>query len=291
MNKLNLFFTTLTVALAVVFSACTTDPIEPTGPSLIVELGVSTTDSVAVDSFFTINVDGATGSSSLTTIEVQENGVTISDLSRLDFNGFPAGSNPSPLSVSDTANLLWDLGIKAPSTEGSNEYTIIITDANGKTDEASVSVTAFVPFTAVDTNTMVLRLRNQAGPTGQGGLDLETGMETGTGASSTTHDLEDLGIDVTKAVDWIQKFRAANGADLRKVDNSVDFVGVEFKEQVLDIYNAATPITGETDVVQVGDKFAVKTDDGTVFFLFTAEVSVTPTSGDNQDFYRFDAKF
>ncbi|MCI4668267.1 MAG: hypothetical protein MRZ79_09025 [Bacteroidia bacterium] len=293
MNKLNSFFFATVAALAVLFSACTTDPIEPVGPSLTLELtsNVGTNqDSVAVDSFFTVLVTASSGTNTLKTIEVQENGVAISDLSRLDFNGFSAGSNPSPLGASDTATLDWTLRIKAPSVEGANDYTIVITDQIDSTIERTVSVTSFVPFTEVDTNTVVLRLRNQAGPAGQGGLDLDTGDETGT-MNETTHDLADLGIDVSKAVDWIQKIKSANGAELRKVDNSTNFADVMFKEQVEEIYNASTVIPAESDVVQQGDMFAVKVASGVIYLLYTAEVSVTPASGDNSDFYRFDAKF
>lgn len=301
MNKLKLTFFASVVALATIFSACTTDPIEPIAPTLSVELTANVganQDSIPVDSFFSVMVTANKGTNPLKSIEVRENGSAISDLTRLDFNGFPAGSNPSP--VSDTASIDWLLKIKAPSTEGSNDYTIVIRDQIDSTIERSFSVTAFIPFTAVDTNTMILRLSNRSGPAGQGGLDLDTGKETGTvGVNDTIHDLQDMGNVSTTSQTWVQKFTFANGAVLKKIDNAFDFDAVQYKEEVAEAFANGTDITDQTDVVQVGDKFAVQTAGGTIFLLYTAEVKITPFIQDpnpgwednNKDFYRFNAKF
>ncbi|MEO0899280.1 MAG: hypothetical protein AAFY71_22905 [Bacteroidota bacterium] len=297
MNKLNLILGVIAATMMLTFSACTTDPVEPTAPSIVFNDGVgavTSSDSIAVDSFFLIKVSANTGSGSFSTIEVQENGTAITDLSRLDFNGFPAGSNPSPLGAADTAGFDWDLRIQAPSAVGENDYTVIVSDDNGLSAQLSVTVSTFIPFTDVDTNTVVLRLRNQGGPAGQGGLDLDTGNETGTtnSAADETRDLQDSGIDLNlpNADNWIQTFSAGpGGVTLRKIDNAVDFFAVQYKEEVEELFNNGTDITGTTDVVQMGDKFAVRTNAGTIMLLYTAEVAVTPT--DNGDFYRFNAKF
>jgi hypothetical protein len=75
-------------------------------------------------------------------LEVRENGTAI-DISRLLFDGDPAGSNPTPLDVATVGRALsWVITITAPSTADETfTYTVVLSDAGGLTGQTSFDLT------------------------------------------------------------------------------------------------------------------------------------------------------
>ncbi|MEL6734026.1 MAG: hypothetical protein AAFP83_23010, partial [Bacteroidota bacterium] len=111
--------------------------------------------------------------------------------------------------------------------------------------------------------------------------------------NETTHDLADTGIDTNLplADNWKQQFEAANGAVLKSVASTVSFDEINFKEDIVTLYDDDTRafnVTGTTDRVEIGDLFLVKTSSGSIFFLNTSDIVIT--SDNNDDRYVFTVK-
>jgi len=290
--KKPIFFLAALVALLAFTTGCSSDPVDPTGPTAELTAGTNAildSGTVDIETTFLVKVSATAGDANLSRIEIREDGVAI-PASRLTLDGDPAGGNPSPLAA-ETRSLNWDVNIVAPSAEGTYTYTGIITDENGLTAEFNWDVTAVNPLTPVDTQQMVLLL-NQSGPMGTGGLDLDTRTSTGT-QNDTIHDIADTGIDgnLPLADNWKQQFEAANGAVLKSVASTVSFDEINFKEDIVTLYDDDTrafDVTGTTDRVEIGDLFLVKSASGTIFFLNTSDIVIT--TDNNDDRYVFTVK-
>ncbi|MDP5170484.1 MAG: hypothetical protein NWR72_09570 [Bacteroidia bacterium] len=286
MKKRTLLSLSLLIAVVTIFTSCDNTTPTPVGPTL--STASLSADSVYTDSSFTISVTASKGDVDLTRIEVQENGTAIA-ASRLQIDGFTAGSNPSPLSTDAASSFTYTLTIVAGSVDGeTSEYTVIVTDADGLTASESFDIYTEDFGTLVTERTMILLL-NQAGPAGQGGLDLETGASTGTTAAFPDADLRDMGIDTNlpNASNWLQQIASINGAELKVPAAGLVYGEVLTKEAVLAAFEAGQIIT-TSDKVAVGDLFLVKTKVGNYFLLNT--VAITPTAADNADKYEFSVK-
>lgn len=266
------------------FVACDTTPPAPVGPSISVTAPAS--DTVFTDSVFFLTVSATAGDAELSSISITENGVAI-DPARISLDGFPAGSNPSP--VASPSSLTYEVGITAGSTDGeTSTFAIVITDADGATASESVEIYTEDYGTPVTERTMILLL-NQAGPAGQGGLDLESGNQTGTQASDTDSDIRDLGIDTNLPVDqnWLQQIGTINGSDLRVPAAGLLYEDILTSEQIVGAFNDGQSFT-ESSKVAVGDIFLAKTSEDNYFILKTVNITVTPS--DNSDSYEFSVK-
>ncbi len=287
MKQRTLFVFTLLIATAALFTACDTTPPEPVGPSVVVTGPAA--DTVFTDSVFIITVSATSGDVNLKSISITENGSAIAT-SRLTFDGFTAGSNPSPVVTGGETGFTYEVGITASSVEETNTYAVIIEDVDGLTATESFDIVTEIEFVATPvTERTMLLLLNQGGPAGQGALDLETGNQSGTSATDTESDLRDQGIDTNLAVDknWLQKIASFNNSELRVPAAGLVYDEVLTSEGVLAAFDAGQDIT-ESDMVEVDDLFLVKTADGNVFLLKTASITVTPA--DNNDQYEFSVK-
>lgn len=287
MKQRNFFVITLLIATAAFFTACDTTPPEPVGPSVVVTGPAA--DTVFTDSVFVITVSATSGDANLKSISVTENGTAIA-VDRLTFDGFTAGSNPSPVVTGGETGFTYEVGITASSAEETNTYAVVIEDVDGLTSTESFDIVTEIEFVATPvTERTMLLLLNQAGPAGQGALDLETGNQSGTSATDTEADLKDMGIDTNLAVDknWLQKFASFNNAELRVPAAGLVYDEVTTSEGVLAAFDAGQDIT-ETDMVAVDDLFLVKTADGNYYLLKTANINIAPT--DNSDSYEFSVK-
>lgn len=284
MKQRTLFVFTLMIAVAALFTACDTTPPEPVGPSLVITGPAA--DTVFTDSVFFITVSATSGDANIQSISVTENGTAV-DIARLTFDGFGAGSNPSPV-VGGETGFTYEVGITASSTAETNTYEVTITDVDGLEASESFDIVTEDAGTPVTERTMLLLL-NQAGPAGQGALDLETGNQSGTQSSDTEADIRDMGIDTNLALDqnWLQKITTFNGSELRVPAAGLVYDEVLTSEAVVAAFDAGQDIT-ETDMVAVGDLFLVKTADGNYFLLNTANITVT--ASDNTDSYEFSVK-
>ncbi len=287
MQKRNFLPLALVAAVLMMFSACdnTTEP--EVGPSLTTT--AADLDTVFTDSAFTIRITASRGSSSLTRLEVRENGTAIS-ANRLEIDGFTAGGNPSPLAASATSGFSYDLTITAGSDDGEvSTYSVIVTDSLGLTSTVTFDIFTEDFGTLVTERTVILLL-NQAGPAGQGGLDLESGNSTGTSqAADSIADIRDMGIDtnIPVATNWLQQIGVINGSDLRYPSAGFSYDNVIVSEEVSAAFEAGQVFT-TSDKVEVGDVFLCKTRRGNVYVLKTISITVTPN--DNADQYEFSVK-
>lgn len=303
MRQLRNYVAAIAAGLALLLASCETEPVTPSGPTVSVVLSNGAdTLTVFEDSVFTIQVTTSSGDATLTQINVKQDGQNVGT-DRLVFDGDPAGSNPSPLASNFGGGFSWDIDITADQAATST-YQVIIVDTDGLRDTAEFDIFT-VPFVApgtpTDTMSMVL-LINKAGngpndDGNSGGLDLESGVSTGTSAAADSADLFDNGIDLNLplADNWLQTFGPANGADLRIPAAGVDFDMISTKEEISAAYEGGTSVT-TTEKVQTGDQFIVRSSDGNTFLLKVSNIVVivgTPNTNDNKndDYYEFSVKF
>jgi hypothetical protein len=224
---------------------------------------------------------GTRGSAgALQSLMVLEDNVAITDLSRLRFgivsNNFSANPMTLPSQMASAIDTV--VYIKVHSS-GTKQYTIVLTDAAGNTKTQSLNISITPQGTPIASLSGVLK--NSAGPTGTGGLDLDNG--TGTGSSSSSAEIRDMGT----AANWVHQIApiTANGVTLKSV-SGVDFSSVAFVEDIISIYNSGTSIS-QSSSVSVGNVFAVLR--GTTYYLIRV-TAVNPTASDNDDSITFDIK-
>ncbi|MEM6543055.1 MAG: hypothetical protein AAF634_18010 [Bacteroidota bacterium] len=275
--------------IGAIITGCEEEPPAPaSGPTIAVNSGsgnVVDAADVPINTEFIVSIITVAGDADITQIVVEENGTSI-DASRLTLDGSAAGGNPSPIGANFASGFNWDIGIvTSDAVDVTNTYTIRITDANGLSDELSVSITQ---INALTETTMVL-LQNQGGPAGQGGLDLNTGTQTGTQATDTDADIRDMGIDINLPNDqnWIQKIGVINGSEIAVPDASFDYDAVASTAQLQAAFELGTSITETPEKVQVDDVLLVKSE-GVFFAIKVTAVNVTPA--DNTDGYELSVK-
>ena len=279
--------------IGAIITGCEEEPPAPaSGPTIAVNSGsgnVVDAADVPINTEFIVSIITVAGDADITEIEVQENGTAIA-ASRVSLDGSAAGGNPSPIGANFASGFNWDIGIVTSDVvDATNTYTIKITDANGLSDELSVSITQ---INALTETTMVL-LKNQGGPTGTGGLDLNTGSSTGTDPNDDPNavdaDIRDLGIDINLPLDqnWRQKIGTINGSEIAVPDASFDFDAVASTAQLEAAFELGTKITETAEKVAVDDVYLVKSD-GVFFAIKVTAVNVTPA--DNDDNYELSVK-
>ena len=227
-----------------------------------------------------------TGSAPLSTISVKENGVIITDVSRLKFDGIPFFSNPEFLPTNKIDGFVSNVvSVVLPATIGKWQYTFTFTDTLGGFTEYDVVAYVGTKLDFVATGVLL----NAAGPQGTGGLDLDMGISTG--SDDAEAEIKDEGIDAALplANNWKQKISAAGSAELRRVIQVIDISDIYVKEQILNYWNLGSPVSGPTpNKVLVNDIFVVKKEDR-YYFLQIDKVTVSPT--DNTDKFEVSIKW
>ncbi|HRG19611.1 MAG TPA: hypothetical protein PLQ57_01225 [Saprospiraceae bacterium] len=227
-----------------------------------------------------------TGSAPLSKISVKENGVIITDVSRLKFDGVPFFSNPEFLPSDKVDGFVSNaVSVVLPTTIGKWQYTFTFTDTLGGATEYVVDAYVGTKLDFVASGVLL----NAAGPQGTGGLDLDMGISTG--SDDAEAEIKDEGIDAALplASNWKQKISAAGSAELRRVIQIIDISDIYVKEQILNYWNLGSPVTGPTpNKVLVNDIFVVKKDDR-YYFLQIDKVTVSPT--DNSDKFEVSIKW
>jgi hypothetical protein len=237
------------------------------------------------------------GSSALKTIEVQENGVKIADLSRVYYDKItaPFTANPQAVLAEDKDAFSKSIIINTPAMTGKYVYTFIFTDETGLSKSAKVTVSV-----GNNVETIVGALLNSAGPDGTGGLDLDTGKETG--SISATSKLRDEGIDIGEptATNWKQQVSGVNGSVVKYVvkgkngvADTFTFAGVTTKEEVASLFAKGVDFTQKNGTRLISNKMAVGdvliVQNGTKYYLLSIK-SVSVTKADNNDKYTIDIK-
>ncbi len=235
---------------------------------------------------FAFPITAGGGANGLASIAVYEDGTLISDLSRLRYKDTAVqfDSNPQPFPAEDQAGFMGTIYVSL--INGAHTLTFEVTDGSGTTVSADKTYNAGTPVSEI-----IGVLLNAGGPSGTGGLDLDTG--DGTGSMDAAAEIRDQGIDSnqTPDVNWIQRIAATNNATLRVPDFSAlpegfSYGGVTTAEEITSVFDTGITVA-ESDMVQVGDIFAVERD-GNYYLLLTTDVQVKAT--DNTDFYEFSIK-
>lgn len=186
-------------------------------------------------------------------------------------------------------------------------YSFQIADEVGEVAIVSLDITIVDPSTPLE---MTLNgvLFNQGGPTGTGGLDLDTGDSTGSTADAAEIQDEGIDIDIADANNWRQQISAANdaemlAADLDALPENFSFENVTSKEEVQAVFDTGAALTGSdadcnctdsvsgeavSEPVNAGDVFAVKRGDQ--YYLVRID-EVNNVAIDNSDNYVVSIKY
>jgi hypothetical protein len=262
-----------------------------------VTLNGNNTIVVGTDALYAANFKIAPGTSKLATIEVLVNDVTYDKAKCFygDPNSVTFTANPFPIPAADQNGFENKILVRTPNTAGTYKVTYKFTDATGLSTSQVITV---ITGSAIDMLEGVLL--NQAGPSGTGGLDLDTG--SGTGSANADAEIRDMGIDAAlpPATNWKQRIAGVNGAEvktMKKGSNGLpetfSFANVAVKEELAGLFNLGTPFTATdgsfkvSEKIAIGDVFIVKKGN-TYYLLETKAVVVKP--GDNSDSYTFDVK-
>lgn len=254
---------------------------------------------------FKVKLRTTPGSNQIKTIEILEEGVKLPvDRFKVVESGDTLTSN-NPLLVVGTSKggSVYEIIVTAHAGYNvTKRYTFEVTDDNNLTDEVTIDITTKV----IELSGKLLL--NQAGPEGQGGLDLDTGKsvegEDPKVASYKEAEINDEGINTDLALDknWRQRISAVgdNGASIRYPGTSMpenfDYANVTTYDQAKAAYDsgkaftAADPRGGSekvSEVVKVGDVFLVKRDSN-YYIIKVTKINVTPA--DNKDSYEFSIK-
>lgn len=238
-------------------------------------------------SLVSLEITAEVGGSSLSTIGVYENGVLISDASRLriDDASTEFDSNPQALSDGAKQGFTTNLFIRSHETSGQLPYSVELTDEAGNIASFDLTISSGTPVS----ESVAILVSNADGPS-QGGLDLDG--RTSVPSASGDAEVRDLGIDTNQgaATNWIQKIEPVNGAVLRTPSTNqpegFKYENITSVEAIQAAFDAGTDVT-ESDVIEVGDVFLVS-NGGKVWILQTATVNIKES--DNTDFYEFNVK-
>ncbi len=252
---------------------------------------------------FTVKIIASRGTDPLASLAVLENDAAIPDLARIKFNGSEFIENPLTLIDDEKTGIEWEVSVVAHTDGGTKKYTFEVADESGKTESVFFNVSTGI---AVDSVFTAKLLKNQGGPVGTGGLDLDTGESTGTGgAGDQTYlnaEIKDEGIDtdLVPADNWRQRISGINGSvirmpDLTKLPEGFNFDNVTYKEQIIDAFDSGLEFTSSNDsgelvseVVASGDEFVVKL--GEKYYYLTV-TDIVVTDDNNDDYYQFSIKY
>ncbi len=271
--------------------------ITTTGVAPTVEMKSADSLGIGPNALFSTTFKVTKGSSALKTIEVQENGMKIADLSRVFYDKItaPFMANPQTVLAEDKDAFSKSIIISTPAMNGKYVYTFIFTDETGLTKSSKVTV-------SVGNNVELIAgaLLNAAGPDGTGGLDLDTGK--GTGSTSATSKLRDEGIDIGEplATNWKQQVSGVNGSVVKYivkgkngVADNFTFAGVTTKEEIAALFAKGVDFTLKNGTRSISNKVATGdiliVQNGTKFYLLSMK-SVSVTKDDNDDRYVIDIK-
>lgn len=236
---------------------------------------------------FTVEITGTSNDFPISEIAFFEDGILLPADSVIGLFGFndPLTSNPELFDpVADGVNLSYEIRPVNPSI-GSRTYTVELRDTEGGVGSASIVINFVDPM--VDQLTGIVF--NADGPN-FGGLDLDSDDANANAVSfnSPLAEIRDQGIDLSQpaASNWIQRIEPVNGATLRSVNpadlgDNFSFDAVLGISEVIAAFDAGTTVS-ESDVIQVGDIFAV--NNGSNYYLIRFD-EVNVTTNNNLDNY------
>jgi len=282
--------------------------------TLVAESGlISDNAEVAPGTTFVVKLRTTPGTSQIKTVTVLEDGV------KLPFDRFTikeggttiTTNNPFLVLGTSKGGSIYELAIKAHTGINiTKKYTFEVADDNGRTDEVAVNITTKGTELVELTGKL---LRNQDGPAGQGGLDLDTGESVGSIATMTGNpaidtsykraEINDEGNVSNTNSTWRQIISPTNGAAVRYIDKAklpenFSYENVKTLEEIIGAFDSGIKfkevvvngmiVDFESNKVVEGDVFTVKTPDNRYFIIKVTKITVT--SNDNNDSYTFSIK-
>jgi len=259
------------------------------------------TDANSVASF---PITALRGSADLSHVAVVNSSGDPIDAARCYLGEFPDGQfteNPQPLSTEDAGGFEKKVWVRAQDVESIETYFIVIYDTADTFELQEVTINTYPNGVAGnDLTTITGALFNRAGPSGTGGLDLDSGASTG--SNDAAAELIDNGIDNGPLdKNWIQRISPGTGTTLKQLipnqnglSENFEFSSVTKDTQLLDIWGNGTDLTETnaamvpwTDVVEVGDLFIAERG-GKYYMMEVTEVFIDPDK--NGDFYKMNIK-
>lgn len=304
------------VLTALFFTSC--DPEEPMtnplGPDIqfVSDPAVFSSDfAIEIGESFTVRVRLSTGDNKLNTLEITEGGSKL-ETGRFTVNaGAVTSNNPLLIFGTDKDGVTYDVTISPSTTQAAGDiatYAFTVADEGALTDVVDIVATFEDNSGPAITNTIMGVLLNQAGPTGTGGVDLDTG--DGTGSSDASAELRDLGLDCTMnpgTLNWLKEVGTVNGAIMRKVDptqvENFTFDAVDKVNVIIAAYDTGATLADGTSTncssgtettvtnasaVAVDDVFAVFAND--TYYLVRID-AVNENNTGNDDSYELSIKY
>lgn len=305
----------LTILCNVILTSCAEDdplgtggtPLAPVA-SLVVESGfVSDTATVDPGAEFKVKLRLQTGSDELRSVKILEDGVNLAPARFKINDGNITANNPFLITGSSKSGATYEITVTAhEGFEVTKRYTFEVTSDDNLTDDVFVTITTSgIPVMEL-TGKLLL---NQAGPAGQGGLDLDTGESVGSVMSNTGNpaidtsykraEINDEGINNGPLeTNWLQQISGTNGAEVRYIGGAMpenfNFDNVKFVEEIVAAFDTgrnftAKDSTGEliSDPLKVGDVLTVKR--GTKYYMIKV-TKINVTTNNNNDSYEFSIK-
>ncbi|MFM9946915.1 MAG: hypothetical protein ACKV1O_03155 [Saprospiraceae bacterium] len=316
MQKFLLSLAGLALAFTVILSTgCNpdgNDPIDPTGPDarFVTESGfLDANADVEVGQTFKIKVSLLTGDNKLQSVTIYEDDVKLGTNFFTINGGALTSNNPFLITGADKDGVTYEFEISTVNTVGAvRTYEVEVADENGLKDAVSITITSKAPATTPLEMSLTGVLLNQAGPVGQGGLNLDNGQSTASDAASA--EIRDVGIDcgLPDATNWRKQIGTINGAEMRRVRaemvENFSFANATNKEiiaaafetgsSILDT-NSAIDCQGNSVIVRdmtlplvVGDMFVISAN-SKIYLIRVDEVNVT--TNDNDDNYKLSIKY
>lgn len=265
-------------------------------PPSLTYMGSGVFDNVNFGDLVSLRLMASAGTSPLEQIAVYADGELVDAMDLYYGNTTNQfGGNPGALPESDTLNLDRTIYIRANKI-GSAMYSIVITDQAGETANYD-----FVVTTGTEVKMIEGALLNSAGPSGTGGLDLDTGASIGSNAADA--DIKDEGIDtdLPDANNWLRQISGSNGSEIRSLvagenglGENFSFSDISISEQIEGIWPNGSTLSqtnedGEliTNQISGGETFVVF--NGTTYFLISIK-EVRNTAVGNDDEYVIDIK-
>jgi len=254
-----------------------------------IDVMTGSTIEAPANTLVSVNVAATMGTYDIASISVLEDGVEISDLSRIRFDNVEFDDNPMPLFSPQSEGFTESVIIR--TINGNHDYIIRITDTEDNSAEGAFSIVETMTSTALDESYDFVLVSNASGPN-QGGLDLDAGVAVA--SASPDAELRDLGIDLNQpnASNWLQQVEAVNGSTLRIVNvgnlpDGFSYDSVVSKEEVTDAFNSGNTVD-PSPALQIGDLLAVSS--ATNIYLIRVD-DIVVTASDNEDFYSFSIKY
>lgn len=280
-------------------SLLTTNPTGNTGLFYSEDTTIGLENDGAIE--FSVGLEGTDSTPTLKTLEVFLNDVKVdgSLVSITAADGTDIGNNNPALLISpfDTT-FQFEVTLQTMEAFGVNTFRFLLTDSGNETSETSIIITTEEAIVIVETpleGNLSGILLNQAGPAGQGGLDLDEGVSTG--SANVIAEIKDNGIDSGPvATNWKRTISTVNGTNIRTVNaaslgENYNFDNVETIEEVQAAWSTGDAVTGNsTQVITVGDEFIVESADGSRYYLLQV-VEVNLTNNNNADNYVFNIKY